>query len=1520
MSHSFRIIAVIAAFNEGDIISQVLAHLLDNGIDVYLIDNHSTDDTVQQAERWLGKGLMNIELFPQSSEEAGKFEWAAILRRKEELARTLQADWFIHHDADEFRESPWPNITLKEAIRWVDKLGYNCIDFRVLNFPPIDDEFRPADDPRTYFRFCEAPPEIDRVQRKAWKSTNRPVSLVASGGHDAQFQDRHVFPVRFLLRHYPIRGQKHGLKKVLEERKARLLPAEHSQGWHVQYDQVLDKSHSFIKDPRSLIPFDLDEAKLGLMLPEELLSDFAKMQGERDELKQHATNLERDRDVLRQHATNWSRDRDQLRLHASNLERDRDDLKRHAANLERECEDLRQHATNLERDRDDLKRHAANLEREHEDLRQHATNSEKDRDDLKRHASSLERERDGLIQGITALNMERHQLARQVTTLKDKLCKISSRADSLEQSRQQLENQKNALEAELAAIHNSFVWRSTFVLRQFFNRDKKSKTDESQHLVIKSDAIFSHIDIPGEMQTTVVETCLLRGWTCSPNGIESVKIFVDGDKVQEFTPDLERPDVALAYPQIPGSGRSGFDVTIYLGFLSQGIHDLQLVIRDTGGNECRHQRSLQVYGNPYHRVLLEKQLGSHEREALQASIAAMERSPRFELWVDGRVADDIMPTLRSILTQTYANYACHIVERAPGNLRSSLERYLPEGISWHTSFALGHGNDLDSGDYISFLLPGERLMPDALLHLASDLAQSQASLAYSDHDLVEPTGMHTDPCYAPDWAPEHLYAYNYVEGVFFARRDEIRKHPIALEGASWRFELLLRITETAKHIMHVPKVLWSSTPVALQSSEIAKAGLQLVEAALGRRGAVAEVTAMADAPVRRIRRRPASLSLVSIIIPTTGQPDLLRKLVESISANTSYPRYEMLFLDNGRGSHIDGIEFLRSKGLRVIDRNEPFNWARLNNAGAHACIGELLLFLNDDIEVIEPGWLEELVAQVLVTDVGTVGAMLLYPDGRIQHAGIFLVDHGGGSRHYFQLMDPKGGTYMHLDRVVREVTASTGACLMVRREVFEEMGGFDEEFPVAFNDTDFCLRLLERGYRNIWTPYCRLIHHESFSRKGTNITEDERRMWAKWGGRLLSGDAYHNPNLAKDRADCSLDTSALNRKPLAKQEPGECQGVNLIGYISAEMGVGEAARSLARSMERSGIPFSVMDYEYRNPARKGDLSLSHRIAKQPVHDINILHVNADLTPEAYDRLGSPVFEGRYTIGYWVWELPEFPDRWLSSFDYIDEVWVPSEFVREAIMHKSKVPVTRIPHSIDKGPGPYFDRPFFELPAARFLFLSMYDTQSVTERKNPEGSIKAFRDAFSPTDQAVGLVLKVNNFDEKEGEKLRALIEDHKNIYLIDRTLTRYEVDSLLACCDCFVSLHRSEGFGLPIAEAMALGKPVIATHWSGNVDFMDQTCAACVDFEIRQIGRNCGPYDAKQHWAEPSLESAARWMHALYSEPTLAHRIGAAGAKRIRESFSDAIVGELIRKRLAQIAIMRSLNSHVLSAGLRDSI
>lgn len=260
LADDFRVVAILSAYNEADVIEPVLDHLAANGVWTYLIDDGSTDDTVERARTRLGRGLLAIERF-ERADAGGKTSWRALLARKRELACELGADWYVHHDADELREAPWPGTTLRDAIRWVDRVGCNLIDFRVLNFAPVDDAFRAGMDLRAHFTRWEEPAEYDRMQRKCWKAGARDLEL-AEGGHDVRFADRRPFPLRFLLLHYPIRGQAHGRRKVLEERKGRFADDELAYGWHRQYDHVAGPDHLFLRNPAALRPFDLEQTRL----------------------------------------------------------------------------------------------------------------------------------------------------------------------------------------------------------------------------------------------------------------------------------------------------------------------------------------------------------------------------------------------------------------------------------------------------------------------------------------------------------------------------------------------------------------------------------------------------------------------------------------------------------------------------------------------------------------------------------------------------------------------------------------------------------------------------------------------------------------------------------------------------------------------------------------------------------------------------------------------------------------------------------------------------------------------------------------------------------------------------------------------------------------------------------------------------------------------------------------------------------------------------------------------------------
>ncbi len=217
----FLIIAIIAAHNEDDIIYYVVGDLIKQGIHVYFIDHCSTDNTVQEASKWIGRGLIHIEHFPEdagySQQNTTRYIWRDILKRKEELALSLDADWFIHHDADEFRESPWTDLTLCEAIKTVDDLGYSAIDFKILNFRPIDNSFVAGSDVRECLKYFEWGEESNRIQTKAWKKQSERVDLVSSGGHEVKFKGRQVFPVQFVLRHYPVRSQSHGGRRFLRK-------------------------------------------------------------------------------------------------------------------------------------------------------------------------------------------------------------------------------------------------------------------------------------------------------------------------------------------------------------------------------------------------------------------------------------------------------------------------------------------------------------------------------------------------------------------------------------------------------------------------------------------------------------------------------------------------------------------------------------------------------------------------------------------------------------------------------------------------------------------------------------------------------------------------------------------------------------------------------------------------------------------------------------------------------------------------------------------------------------------------------------------------------------------------------------------------------------------------------------------------------------------------------------------------------------------------------------------------------
>lgn len=359
--------------------------------------------------------------------------------------------------------------------------------------------------------------------------------------------------------------------------------------------------------------------------------------------------------------------------------------------------------------------------------------------------------------------------------------------------------------------------------------------------------------------------------------------------------------------------------------------------------------------------------------------------------------------------------------------------------------------------------------------------------------------------------------------------------------------------------------------------------------------------------------------------------------------------------------------------------------------------------------------------------------------------------------------------------------------------------------------------------------------------------------------------------------------------------------VNYIGYLRSEMGVGEAARGYVRALQANDIDVSLMDISQLAVHRCADESLvSEETQELPTApaNINLIHVNADMLPSIPEYFGQNLRRRRYNIGLWAWESEHFPDGWKDRFSLVDEIWVGSQFMAAAITPWADCPVLVMPYVVEL-PVISSDRTQWGIPESSFVFLFLFDFLSVVERKNPVGVIRAFKQAFRSDDDVV-LVIKTISGDRcpEQLEELRKTVGDSR-VLIIDETLDRNRLLHLVAACDAFVSLHRLEGFGLGMAEAMALGKAVIATAYGGNTDFMRPGNSILVPYELKMLDQDYGPYVKGSRWAEPDIDFAAAEMRRLYQDPTYASMLGVQAKKTIQEEFSRQAVGKRMSQRLA---------------------
>jgi glycosyltransferase involved in cell wall biosynthesis len=379
-------------------------------------------------------------------------------------------------------------------------------------------------------------------------------------------------------------------------------------------------------------------------------------------------------------------------------------------------------------------------------------------------------------------------------------------------------------------------------------------------------------------------------------------------------------------------------------------------------------------------------------------------------------------------------------------------------------------------------------------------------------------------------------------------------------------------------------------------------------------------------------------------------------------------------------------------------------------------------------------------------------------------------------------------------------------------------------------------------------------------------------------------------------------TEKLKKEHIVPYEPGKYpDGVNIIGNIRLDAGLGQSMRLVVKEFEQTGIPFGIYEHHITEDFSMTDHSCDALIREDAPYSVNLIHINGHEFTKAYRQIGREKWDSHYNIAFWLWELEEFPKEWEGCIEVLDEIWTPAEFVSEAVRKRTDKPVVTIPYHVEAPTDAKYDRAYFGLPEDRFLFLMMYDGNSMVERKNPIGVLKAFKQAFPAERQDVALVIKMNGKQPKDMAEIKKHLDGYTNVYFITHTMSKTEVNSLIADADVFVSMHRAEGFGLVMAEAMLNGVPCIATNWSANTEFMNGDVACMLDYTFVTMKHDIGPYKKGSRWAEPSVEQAAMYMRRLSEDREYYDRLSRDAKTYIEERLGMKRITGLIEDRLHEI-------------------
>lgn len=643
--------------------------------------------------------------------------------------------------------------------------------------------------------------------------------------------------------------------------------------------------------------------------------------------------------------------------------------------------------------------------------------------------------------------------------------------------------------------------------------------------------------VAGAAVDPVTGRLTIEGWALARSGISSIEVLLDDQRLGDAHYGLARQDVGTAFPDWTDSLRSGYAFHCPPRSLRNGDHVVQLNVRARSGEVLEHRFTINVRKAEEFEdgLTIRRRITQVEADVAQQVLDRIGHRPGFRLIL--RQDADLAPrrlltTIGSLRSQAYRDWRLEILT-GNADTATAISELLAEAandlldridviVASTQEQPLGSADDATTLRLVGFLSPGDELGCDALLRMAvASGLRRNADLLYADEVRVSPASRERETFFKPDFSPDLLLSTNYIGRPWFASTGLLGRAGVTGRDLMevGEYDAVLRCTEHAVSIHHVPDLLCQRGTQQIDDAEL-EAGA-LARAAL-RRGFAADVHVGAVPGTWRMQRKPPVSGLVSIIIPTCAARGFIETCIKSLRERTAYRNVEIVCVDNIPDDQMAWKIWLQQNADVVVPMPDAFNWSHFNNRGAEASSGEYLLFLNDDIEVTQPEWLDAMLEHVQRPEVAVVGPQLLYPDSKVQHAGMFLATRGT-ARHAFRFAPADDPGYFGLALTQRNVIAVTGACMLMRRSLFESLGRFEEAHEIINNDLDFCLRAHRAGKLIVYTPYASLVHHEAASRDRLKDVFDLGHFEERWNTLFAAGDPFFSPRLSRHSDDYRPD-------------------------------------------------------------------------------------------------------------------------------------------------------------------------------------------------------------------------------------------------------------------------------------------------------------------------------------------------------------------------------------------------------------